>query len=331
MIKTKEDKIQWILLIILIPLVLYSIWITPLALNTIQWPLENPAILVALFIILILVLLNIKNIKNVLEKKGYNITLEKTLWLIIIILVIVSSFLYFLSPISSESSKTIEFPIIKIPLTKTQCIDFNFTTLECINSSDIIFENVYLKFSCTSKNTKFITEDSNIICSISAKPTRYNLFTGSEWDMLIGSGYLYVEIEAVNIEIDEIVWGCYSNITIPKHLRGYTEFQICENPNLDNVLQPDKTWLVKFRINYMKRYIDEEKIDLGEGSYLLIPKIEFDIESNVFFKGSMIVASKREAYSMEIAERSYMIAAFALILFVPILLLDIRKLFREKK
>jgi len=74
------------------------------------------------------------------------------------------------------------------------------------------------------------------------------------------------------------------------------------------------------------------KFEIYSFSGLTNYNIEIDTvaeDKNRFFIGNMEVLSKRESISLDIANKSFMVALLAILLFVPNLIFELRKFLKE--
>lgn len=187
-----------------------------------------------------------------------------------------------------------------------------FITIKTINPFEITESNkfdptplqinsIFVKLECIP-NTDFIKEDSSLNC------------TTSVTSGIFGYKYIYITIQAFEIEnLTTPIFGCrlyFYNVT------GVYKTLICGDSYFDYVFKPDKSGLFKFKVTSLEaeRY---DGIEIGN----------FDQHE---FKRTMNVLSENEALNTKLADRSYKIALLALFLFIPTLLLELRRFLRNE-
>ena len=189
---------------------------------------------------------------------------------------------------------------------------FSIPSNNRFDPNPISIGDIGVKLNCISKNTEFITEDSSISCNTSLISRSNIKFTTA-----------YISIQAFNSEnISNAIWECsstYNNIIIDN--ASYTIQIPCENTFFGNVFQPEKSGKYVFKINNLEARDNLYGTGRGVSS-------GFNIDRP--YTGDMTVITNNEATNISLADKSYKIAIIALLLYVPTLVLEIRRFLKDK-
>jgi len=170
--------------------------------------------------------------------------------------------------------------------------------------------NVYL--DCKSIDSDFFIVGSNITCSVLVT-SQVNLED-------VGMIIRIFDSEDLLKTSPKPLWGC--RFYIQNATNESIEFLPCRDP-ITNTFKPDKTGRYKFELySFNAYYMGERSREIGF--------IDNNLESDFFFRGDLEVLSKKEEFSIKVANNSFLIAFIALITFIPTVIFEIRKFLMDK-